>query len=53
MPTTEMNQELIQKMKANSVPQVDTSCITSEVIDNIIDIPSLECSLALVLVLAL
>ncbi len=38
------DQELIQQMKANAVPQVDTSCITSEVIDNIIDLPSVECS---------
>jgi len=38
------DQELIQRMNANAVPQVDTSCITSEVIDNIIDLPTGTCS---------
>mmetsp|Transcript_12092 Transcript_12092/g.17383 ORF Transcript_12092/g.17383 Transcript_12092/m.17383 type:complete len:207 (+) Transcript_12092:92-712(+) len=38
------DQELIQQMNANAVPQVDTSCITTEVIDYIIDLPSGRCS---------
>ena len=42
------DQELIQRMNANAVPQVDTSCITSEVIDNIIDLPTGTCSGTLV-----
>ena len=38
------DQELIQQMNVNAVPQVDTSCITTEVINNIIELPTGTCS---------
>ncbi len=37
------DQELVQQMNAIAVPKVDTSCISIEAIDNIIDLPSVAC----------
>ena len=36
--------ELVQDMNANAVPQADTSCITTEIIDNIQELPATTCS---------
>ncbi len=38
------DQKLIRKMNENAVPHADTSCITTEIIDNVVNLPRGACS---------